>query len=46
MEGAVNTMEGSHCRKVLEVNWLGRRRVDWMARVIPLLAGEFNLYEF
>ena len=23
-----------------------RRRVDWMARVTPLLAGEFDLYEF
>jgi hypothetical protein len=32
--------------EVMKVEWVGSSRVDWMARVTPLLEGEFNLYEF
>jgi hypothetical protein len=33
-------------REVTKMVWEGDRRVDWMARVTPELAGTFNLYEF
>jgi len=32
--------------EVLRVTRVSERRVDWMARVTPLLEGEFDLYEF
>jgi hypothetical protein len=32
--------------EVMKMVWEGDRRVDWMARVTPELAGTFNLYEF
>jgi hypothetical protein len=32
--------------EVLKVDWVDDERVDWMARVTPLLAGEFELSEF
>ena len=36
----------SFATEVLKVDGAGGDRVDWMARVTPLLEGEFNLYEF
>jgi hypothetical protein len=33
-------------KEVMNVVWEDDRRVDWMARVTPLLAGTFNLYDF
>ena len=32
--------------EVLKVDWVDDQRVDWMARVTPLLTGRFNLSEF
>jgi hypothetical protein len=32
--------------EVIKVEWVEDQRVDWMARVAPLLDGRFNLYEF
>ena len=32
--------------EVLKVDWVDDQRVNWMARVTPLLAEEFNLSEF
>ena len=32
--------------ELIKVDGVGSSRVDWMARVTPLLEGEFNLYEF
>ena len=32
--------------EILKVGWEDDQRVDWMARVTPLLAGKFNLSDF
>jgi len=50
MGDAIDTMEGSprsaSDESEVQVEDGDRHRVDWIARVTPLLEGDFNLYDF